>query len=279
MKRTWYKRGRLLLEEIAATKPTEGQLAIWYLGQCGFVFKNQKTIYIDPVLNDLCGEDGLTRRHYTWPFEPEEVQADYVICTHNHLDHLALTTVLGIAKGDQTTKFVVPAGCTEVLTEAGIDKARVIGVNEKEVVELDGLTIRPVQAAHPVHEKDEQGRDLALSYSLRIGEVEVLHVGDTYLTDKLLADYLALPTPHIFFPPINGGDYFRTARNCIGNMNPLESARVAAMLHTDLTIPTHFDMVMDNTADPFLFAKLLWEENPSAKCAIPALGERILYQI
>ncbi|MGN1031256.1 MAG: MBL fold metallo-hydrolase, partial [Butyricicoccaceae bacterium] len=236
------------------------------------------TVYIDPVLNGMPDEDGCERRLYPIPFKPDTVRADYLICTHGHSDHLAMQTVTAAAAADPHLKLIVPRGCVPLLKDSRIAPERIIPADAGKMMELPGLTVRPVSAAHPVHQTDEAGADLALCYSLRMGQTELLHLGDTYLTGQLLHDLQALPAPHLFFPPINGSDYFRTARDCIGNLEPLEAARLAAMLHADLSIPTHFDLVQGNTMDPLRFAQALWQENPAAKWHIPALGERFLYR-
>ena len=116
-------------------------------------------------------------------------------------------------------------------------------------------------------------------YYITMGNVRILHLGDTYLTNQLLEDLQKLPTPHLFLPPINGSDYFRTKRNCIGNLSSIEAARLSVLLHADLTIPTHFDMIEGNTVDPLNFVRELWSENPAAKWHIPALGERFIYHV
>lgn len=279
MKRDWYQRGRALLEDIRSTRPGPDEVALWYVGQCGFVFKSiQATVYIDPVLNDLVDKDGNTRRMYPAPFAPMEVEADYLICTHGHRDHLALETVSGAARGCPGLTFLAPGGCVRQLEEAGVPKERIVPLKAGEPLSLPGLSVYPVQAAHPVHTIDQNGQDVALGYSLQLGNVNLLHLGDTYLTDQLLQDLKSLPRPDLFFPPINGGDYFRTARNCIGNLNPLEAARLAVLLNAGLTIPTHFDMIAGNLADPLVFVRQLFQESTAAPWKLPALGERILFR-
>ncbi|MBQ0000270.1 MAG: MBL fold metallo-hydrolase [Clostridiales bacterium] len=276
--RKWCKQGEALLKEIRETKTDKDEVALWHLGQCGFVYKNQDTVvYIDPLLNDLI-EDGETRRWYRWPFEPEQVEADFIVCTHGHADHLAVPTLVGIAKGNEHTKFVIPAAYRELLLENGIAEDRIVCLKAREKMELPGLSVYPVSAAHPVHEQDENGFDLALCYQMVMGDVSLLHMGDTYLTDQLFEDLKGLPKTDLFFPPINGGDFFRTARNCIGNLDMIESATLACVLKVDMTIPTHYDMVMDNTVDPLRFVQILWEMDPAAKCHITGLGERFIYR-
>lgn len=273
--RTWYKKGQALLDEIAAARPGEGELYAWYIGQVGFVLKAEKVVCIDPFLNDLV-EDGASLRLYEAPFALDALAPNYVLCTHGHGDHMALPTLTAIAARHKGTLFLVPGGCVDALAAAGVEEKRIIPMKAGETVSLPGLTVRPVQAAHPVHETDAQGRDLALCLSVRMGGVEALHMGDTYLTDQLLADVRALPRPDVFFTPINGGDYFRTARNCIGNMNSLESARLASVLGARLSVPTHFDLIRGNTCDPLAFVQHLWNEDPAACFRIPALGEKLV---
>ena len=66
----WHRSGTALLDEIAATHLPASQLAVWYIGQCGFLFKcGETTFCIDPVLSDLTGPNG-SRRRYPAPFAP-----------------------------------------------------------------------------------------------------------------------------------------------------------------------------------------------------------------
>ena len=277
--RVWYRRGSALAEEIQDTEAGEGMLALWNLGQCGFVWKQRVTVYIDPVLNDMKDETGASKRLYPPPFLPDAVRGDYVLCTHGHGDHMAVETLTGIAAFDDHMRFVVPEAWEDTLVEAGIKRERILGARAGKRMELPGITIDPISAAHPVHETDDRGRNTALCYHVVMGNVRLMHLGDTYLTDWLLENLRRLPAPHLFFPPINGGDYFRTKRDCIGNLSYVEAAGLASLLHADLTIPTHFDMIRGNTIDPLIFAGELMEQNPGAKWHIPALGERFIYLV
>jgi L-ascorbate metabolism protein UlaG (beta-lactamase superfamily) len=60
-----------------------GQLAVWSLGQSGFVIKGGSTIaYIDPYLSDSGAAMGAPRR-FPIPIYPAKVQpADGVFSTH-----------------------------------------------------------------------------------------------------------------------------------------------------------------------------------------------------
>ena len=273
--REWYRDGAELLREIGDACAAPNEVAAWYIGQVGYVLKGNCVLCIDPFLNDLTDDNGKSLRLYQPPFASEQFMPDFVLCTHGHADHMALPTLCAMAAGNPHTKFIVPDGCVDEMVCAGIAADRVIGMKAHQPIELPDFTVRPVQAAHPVHALDAQGRDIALCLSIRINDVELLHLGDTYLTQQLLDDLMQLPQPDVLFTPINGGDYFRTASNCIGNLNAQESARLAVLLRAKLTIPTHFDCIAGNTCEPWEFMRLLWQENASARFRIPALGEQL----
>ena len=120
MYRKWYRQGDSLLHEIASTQADPDTLALWYIGQCGFIFKNSATLYIDPILNDLTDTSGNTRRHYPIPYLPGSVQTDYILCTHGHADHLAVETLTAIAASNPAARFIVPGACRTTLADAGI---------------------------------------------------------------------------------------------------------------------------------------------------------------
>ena len=102
----WHRSGTALLDEIAATHLPASQLAVWYIGQCGFIFKcGETTFCIDPVLSDQTGPNG-SRRRYPAPFAPEQLQADFVLCTHGHADHMAKDTLRRL---DPAARFALPA--------------------------------------------------------------------------------------------------------------------------------------------------------------------------
>ena len=219
----WHRSGQALLNEISSTRLPASQLAIWSIGQCGFIFKYEGTVVcIDPVLSDLTGPSG-SRRCYPAPFAPEALGADLVLCTHGHADHMAKDTLRGLAR-HPAARFVLPAGCSALAAEYGIPADRITTVQEGSILPLGGVTVRAFSAAHPEHILDAGDPGMALGYQLTFGGFTVVHLGDTYLTPHLYETLQALPRPDLLLAPINGQDFFRTQRNCIGNLEAEEAA-------------------------------------------------------
>lgn len=70
-------------------------MKIRWIGQSGYVIKTDTTeIILDPYLSDAVNRIVGRPRLVEPPIEPEKIRADAVICTHNHLDHLDIISVV-----------------------------------------------------------------------------------------------------------------------------------------------------------------------------------------
>src|SRR6266545_5044038 len=78
-----------LIAQIDSLTVPAGQLALWSLGQAGFVIKGGETIaYIDPYLSDSIAEAGGPQRRFRIPIDPADIRhAQVVFATHEHMDH------------------------------------------------------------------------------------------------------------------------------------------------------------------------------------------------
>lgn len=255
-------------------------ISIEFLGQCGFRIATEKfSMAIDPVCNDLLDEQGKTIRNYPPVCTPEELNVDYIFCTHDHIDHMPKETLVRVAKHSEKTIFIVPKGCVQEVVSWGIAKEWVLGfAEEQKVVMGDSLfSWKAFSAAHPVHKVDENGDNHNQVYCFEIDGKRLVHLGDTYLTERLLRDLKSIGMMNVLFPPINGRDEMREAQGIIGNLNYQEAADLAIELNADLVIPTHFDMVQGNTEDPEKFVAYLSQKDPKKKVWIPVLKEK--YQL
>ena len=63
-----------LIAQIDSLTVPHGQLALWSLGQAGFVIKGGATIaYIDPYLSDRITASGASARRFPVPLDPRAV--------------------------------------------------------------------------------------------------------------------------------------------------------------------------------------------------------------
>ncbi|MDR1803949.1 MAG: MBL fold metallo-hydrolase [Treponema sp.] len=286
----WYKCGKALLDEIAASQPQPGEAYVWFMGQHGFVINLAGMVfYIDVILNDFLDKDGKTSRVYPPPFEPGETQkVDYVLCTHNHSDHLNLKTLLPLAEANLRARFVVPAPCRRVLTEAGIGGDRVMAARTGERLTVKNgdsrsATIDPVPAIHTRYiqdegEKDENGDYTSLGFVIKGDGISIYHSGDTWVTPSLVQTLKAHAPLNMAMLPINGSDWERTEGNCIGNMGALDAAKLARALPIDLVFPAHYDMMAYNSENPARFADSMYALCPEKRFHVCALGERFIYK-
>ena len=99
------KTGRALIEEINACRPPNGHLAFWWLGQLGYAIKvGTAVFYVDAYLTPD------KNRCEPPPLRPEDVtNADYIIASHDHLDHLDRRAWPAMAAASPNARFLVPA--------------------------------------------------------------------------------------------------------------------------------------------------------------------------
>ena len=67
----------------------ELKMNIRWIGQSGYILSDgNTTVCIDPYLSDAVNRVAGRKRLVPCVISPENVCADAIICTHNHLDHL-----------------------------------------------------------------------------------------------------------------------------------------------------------------------------------------------
>lgn len=113
-------------QRILDTCLADGQLAMFSLGQEGFIFKFEgQYILIDGYLTDyvdrVAEADKGRKRNFPPPIRPEELDfVDWVFCTHEHADHMDPETLTGIRTCNRKARFVIPEPLIHVLTGLGI---------------------------------------------------------------------------------------------------------------------------------------------------------------
>ena len=264
--------GQALLQQIQAEQPDYGKLMFWWFGQMGFALKmGSKTLFVDLFLPG--GE-----RVRPNPATAEEIcGVDFFFGTHNHGDHIDRRMWPVYAKNNPNAKFFVPDLLKKGVAErTGIDIERFIGINDGCSVTVDGITVTGVASAHEFLDQDaETGRYPHMGYVIEANGCKVYHSGDCCNYEGLQTKLSKFGQFNVMFLPINGRSGRQYAHNIIGNFTYQEAVDLAGMLQPKLVVPGHYDMMLGNTQDPYLFADFLESKYKGQKYWIGWYGEKV----
>ena len=267
-----------LIGRIDALEVEGRSLVFWGLGQVGVAIKGPTgVLYVDPYLTDSDGQGGSLPRTFPPPLSPGEVtNASAVLLTHDHIDHTDPDTVLPIAEASPEARFVAPFTSRDTLVTAGLDADRIFVPTVGEPIEVAGARVTAVPSAHTELERDPERGYPYLGYVVEWNGVTVYHAGDTVVYDGLI-ETLSAWRIDVALIPINGRDYFRTSRGIIGNTDFREAAELAETLDFGLIVPTHYDLISGNTADPGHFVSHLYNLNPMRPQKLLRPGELLYF--
>ena len=264
--------GKDLIADIDAYTSHDGEFVLWWIGQFGFIIKLMKTvIYIDPFLTNS------EERQMPPLLLPEEVvNADLILGTHDHDDHIDRKAWPTINLSSPKAQFVVPEFVRQTLSEnLRISQNRFIGLDDGHSVEVKDLRITGVAAAHEFLDQDKDtGVYPYLGYVIEGNGCTIYHSGDTCIYEGLQTK-LRQWKFDLMFLPINGRDAKRLGSGIMGNMTYQEAADLAGALQPRLTIPAHYDMFSENREDPNLFVNYMRVKYPHLQVQMCEYGARI----
>jgi L-ascorbate metabolism protein UlaG (beta-lactamase superfamily) len=249
---------------------SRGECAFWWLGQHGFVLKLGTAVcYIDAFLTPS------EARQVSPLLKPEQVtNATLFLGSHDHTDHIDRAAWPHMATASPTATFIVPQlKCQQIADEVGLAHARMRGVDDGLTVELNGIKVTGVPAAHEFLDRDAgTGLHPYLGFVLEGNGCTVYHAGDTCIYEGMQAR-LRQWSFDLAFLPINGRDARRLSSGCIGNMTYQEAVDLAGALRPGVSVPTHFEMFAMNSEDPQRFADYMQVKYPGLATCIPTHGE------
>ncbi|MBI4314281.1 MAG: MBL fold metallo-hydrolase [Candidatus Omnitrophica bacterium] len=186
---------------------------IEWLGHASFrIEKAKKVVYIDP-----------------WRLASEPHDADVILITHSHFDHLSVEDVLKVAK--PSTVLVGPPDCIQDLAES---IATVRRVKPGESLELDGVTVEVVPAYNTNKMHHPKSKNWA-GYVVEMGKERVYHAGDT----DVIPEMRELENIDVALLPVSG-TYCMTAE---------EAATAAALINPKMAIPMHYGSLVGTERD------------------------------
>ena len=251
-----------LIASIVSRRVPENALALWWLGQASFAIRGAGlTIYIDPFLNPM--PDRLVPP----PFAPEDVtNADVVLCSHDHGDHVDPEALPGIAAASAGARFVIPGTAKSRVLALGIAPERTVVPAVDQPVSFGALTVTAVPAAHEDLAYSPETGYHYLGFVLKLNGVTLYHSGDSKVY-RGMAERVKAYQPDVALLPINDND----------NMSYRQAGDLAAALDVDLVIPMHYGMFAYNTEWVGNFVDYVQERYPAQKQHPMARNEGFLY--
>jgi L-ascorbate 6-phosphate lactonase len=221
-------------------------LVVTWLGQASFRFDvGDRRILVDPFFAE----------HEARTYPPLSVDehgsgVDWLLVTHEHLDHLDPYSLREVAARSERLTVVAPAPLEPLVREACPDVA-FAGVDRGDRLELPGagaLTVVP--AIHGVTVADGYPDDpRVVGYVLELDGTSLYHAGDTIATDGLLAALAPLRID-VALLPVNGRTYFREREGLVGNLDARDAVALAAEIGASILVPYHWDLFRGNTEAP-----------------------------
>jgi L-ascorbate 6-phosphate lactonase len=231
-----------LMERIRSYAVPRNSIALWWLGQSGYIFKSPEGTLAstDLYLTDSCRTlvNGLDMsRRVPVLIEPEDLNLDVFCCTHNHQDHTDPETIRRLRNKD-TSVFLGPQPSCRVFREQGVESGRVHpswpdGEFEFRDLKVHGTFALPTDTSDLNH----------MGFVFQFGNGPKIYVtGDTDSSELLLG--VAKHSPDVVITVINGG---------FNNLSHFEAAELVGKLKPKVAIPSHYDMFPDNAVDPKQF--------------------------
>lgn len=185
--------------------------------------KRGTVIYVDP-----------------YGFETEPHDADLILVTHSHFDHLSPEDIARVRKPH--TAFVLPATCMGAFIKAGFTNEQAAFIAPYEsAMPVAGVEVEAVPAYNASKQFHPQANDW-LGYVVEIDGTRVYIAGDTDdLPENREIDC------DIALVPV-GGTYTMDAHEAAAFVNALKPA---------VAIPEHYGTVVGSTDDGATFAKLV----------------------
>lgn len=223
-------------------------MQIKFLGHACVQVCGSKTVLVDPYLS---GNPAAAAA-------PDEVQADYILLTHGHGDHIGDTAAIAKRTGATVITMVELA---RWLQKQGVE-AMDMNIGGSYTF-ADGFRVKLTPAWHSSQLPDGSYCGLAAGFLFWLDGLCFYHAGDT----GLFSDMREIIAPHGLdwaFLPI--GDYY--------TMGPDDALIAARWLGAKNYLPIHYNTFPLLKQDAAAFAARV-EAATTAKCAVLAPGEVI----
>jgi L-ascorbate metabolism protein UlaG (beta-lactamase superfamily) len=201
------------------------KIGITWTGHAGFkILHGNKKMYIDP---------------YKLSNKYENIfDADIVLITHNHFDHLSIEDLKNII--NERTVIVSAQECLSQLKPLKVKES--IGIDPRNNVRVDDLAVEAVPA-YNVNKEFHPKNDKKIGFIIEFGNDRIYHTGDSDLIPEMKDT-----NPTIVLIPVSG-TYVMTAEEA--------SKAVNEMINPKIAIPMHYGTIVGNKEDAVRFSELV----------------------
>ncbi|WP_010480076.1 metal-dependent hydrolase [Thermococcus zilligii] len=203
-----------------------------FLGHAAFLIEGSKKVLIDPFLS---GNPKAAAR-------PEELEADLILVTHAHGDHIG--DAIEIAKRTGA-KVVAMYDVANYISKQAKGQVETVGMNYGPT-EIEGVGIIQVPAWHSSSDGVHSIGN-ASGFIVRLDGRTIYHAGDTFVfSDMALFSELYGPIDVALLPI--GGHF---------TMGPREAAKAVELLKPRKVVPMHYSTWPPIAQDPEEFTRLV----------------------
>lgn len=233
---------------------TLNKARVEHLGQTGLrIDLDDLTVLVDPYLShsvqELDAPDLV--RQVPIPYQPHELTAvDWVLITHEHMDHCDPHTLPALAQASPQARFIGPLAVRRQLEQWGISGERIMQAPPDAFDLGAGLSVQAIPAAHPKIRFDQDGQPQAVGYLFRHHDRSLYLAGDTSVCDELLEALEDVGPIDTALLPVNEDNFFRRRRGIVGNMTIREAFGLATEVGIHRVVPVHWDMFAVNSVSP-----------------------------
>lgn len=196
-----------------------------WTGHAGFqIVAGDKIIYIDPFK--------LGKQYF------EKQDADLILISHNHFDHLSLDDLHKIV--NQDTVIFAARECVDQLKVLSVKEIRGVGPEEK--MNFENVPIETI-AAYNTNKEFHPKKDRKVGFVITTSNTRVYHTGDTDIIPEM-----SNVNPDIALTPVSG-TYVMTAEEAANAVNNAIRPKIA--------IPMHYNSIVGTTEDAKRFSKMV----------------------
>lgn len=184
--------------------------------------KDEKTFYFDP-----------------YNIKEKTSDADYIFITHDHYDHLDITSIKNIA--NENTLVIMPTSIPKENLEPVINDRQLITVCPNEDYYIDGINVHTVPS-YNVNKDFHKKIYNWVGYIIELNNEKIYIAGDTDVNEdikKVKCDIALVPI---------GGTYTMTLNEAAELINTIKPKKV---------IPTHYGKIVGEIEDGEKFKKLI----------------------